>query len=205
MKLESIIVGPLAVNCYIISKGGRAVIVDPGGHSDNIIKYLEKEGLTPSAIVNTHGHFDHIGSVAQLKENYYIPFMLHEDDEFLCSHGAQTSMMFGFEEMSNPAVDSYLEDGQELDIDGIKIKVIHTPGHSPGGVCLYIEEIQSVITGDTIFLESVGRSDFPYASTEQLLHSISQKVFKLPDETKVFPGHGPSSSIGHEKKFNPFL
>ncbi|ADD68216.1 beta-lactamase domain protein [Denitrovibrio acetiphilus DSM 12809] len=205
MKLESIIVGPLAVNCYIISKDGKAVIVDPGGNTESIVKYLKQGKLTPVAIVNTHGHFDHIGSVSQLKEAYDIPFMLHKDDEFLCSHGAESSAMFGFDKIENPAITDYLTDGQQLSLGGIEIGVIHTPGHSPGGVCLYVRELKSVMTGDTLFLESVGRSDFPYASTEQLMHSIREKVFSLPDETKVFPGHGPSSSIGHEKKFNPFL
>lgn len=205
MKLESIVVGPLGVNCYIVSKDGKAVVVDPGGHFDSIVRHLEKENLEPVAIVNTHGHFDHIGAVAQMVAKYNIPFMLHKKDEFLCSHGAETSSMFGFEEMKNPVVTEYIEDGQTLEFNGIEINVIHTPGHSPGGVSLYFKELKSVMTGDTIFLESIGRSDFPYADTEQLLNSIRQGLFTLDEDTKVYPGHGPSSSIGHEKSYNPFL
>lgn len=205
MELNSMVVGPLGVNCYIISEKGNAVVVDPGGHSDEIIDFLESNGLKPLAIVNTHGHFDHIGGVTALIEKYDIPFLLHKDDEFLCSHGAETSVMFGFDKMRNPQVTSYLEDKAELDFEGIKITVIHTPGHSPGGVALYLKDIKSVLTGDSLFLESVGRSDFPYASTEQLLKSIKDGLFTLPDDTKVYPGHGPASSIGHEKSYNPFL
>jgi len=205
MKIDSLIVGPLGVNCYIISENGKAVIVDPGGHGDSIIKHLEKEGLEPVAIVNTHGHFDHIGAVSQLVAKYDIPFMLHKKDEFLCSHGAETSAMFGFSEMRNPAVTDYLQDGQTVSFAGIDITVIHTPGHTPGGVSLYIKELASVMTGDTLFLESVGRSDFPYADTAQLMNSIRTGLFTLDDDTKVYPGHGPSSSIGHEKNYNPFL
>jgi len=205
MKLDSMVVGPLGVNCYIVSEDGKAVIVDPGGHAEEIIKHIEKEGLEPVAVVNTHGHFDHIGGVVQIIKKYEIPFMLHKDDEFLCSHGAETSSMFGFAEMKNPVVTDYLSDGQELDFDGIKITVIHTPGHTPGGVSLYLKELGSVMTGDTLFLESVGRSDFPYADTTQLMNSIKSGLFTLSEDTKVYPGHGPATSIGHEKAYNPFL
>lgn len=205
MKLNTIVVGPLGVNCYIISKDDKAVIIDPGGDAPEIVKFLETNNLVPVAIVNTHGHFDHIGGVDELVKKYDIPFYIHKDDEFLVGHGAQTAMMFGTPAITNPTVTNYLSDEEELELSGINIKVMHTPGHSPGGVALYIKEIASVITGDTVFLESIGRSDFPYASHDQLLNSIKTKLITLPDETKVYPGHGPASSIGHEKEYNPFL
>jgi len=205
MHIDSMVVGPLGVNCYIISKDGKAVIVDPGGNAPDIIKFLETNNLTPAAIVNTHGHFDHIGGIAELVNKYNIPFVLHKDDEFLVSHGAQTSSMFGFSVMENPSVTDYMVDGQELDIEGIKMTVLHTPGHTPGGVSLYIKELGSVITGDTLFLESIGRSDFPYADHSQLINGIRTKLMPLEADTKVLPGHGPASTVGHEKSYNPFL
>lgn len=205
MRIDTIVVGPLGVNCYILSEGGSAVIVDPGGDAAEIVRFLESNGLKPAAIVNTHGHFDHIGAIDELMKKYDIPFYIHRDDEFLVGHGAQTAMMFGAPEQVNPSVTNYLEDGQELEIGGVRMKILHTPGHSPGGVSIYLEEISSVITGDTLFLESIGRSDFPYASHDQLIGGIKSKLAVLPDDTKVYPGHGPESSIGHEMKYNPFL
>lgn len=205
MKIDSMVVGPLGVNCYIISDGGKALIVDPGGHAGEIKKFLDKNGMVPQAIINTHGHFDHIGGVAELKEHYKIPFVLHKDDEFLVSRGSETSAMFGFEAMKNPAVDRYLSDGETISLEGLDIEVLHTPGHSPGGVCFFVKNLQTVITGDTLFLESIGRSDFPYGSPDTLIDSIMQKLMTLDDAVKVCPGHGPASSIGHERSYNPFL
>lgn len=199
------VVGPLGVNCYIVSDNGKAFIVDPGGHAESIVEFLEKNSLEPVAIVNTHGHFDHIGAVVELVKKYDIPFKLHKNDEFLVSHGSETSAMFGFEGMKDPSVTEYLEDGDKLTLEGLEVEVMHTPGHSPGGVCLYIEKLKSVITGDTLFLESIGRSDFPYGDHGQLIGSINSKLMRLDADTKVYPGHGPASSIGHEKSYNPFL
>lgn len=208
MEINSMVVGPLGVNCYIISDNGNAVIVDPGGNADKIKKkFLSDNNLKPAAIVNTHGHFDHIGGVAELIGEYKIPFYMHADDVFLCAHGAETATMFGFDGMTTPTVTDIMADGDELDIAGIRINIIHTPGHTPGGVSLYIKELNSVITGDTLFfLESIGRSDFPYGSHEQLIAGIKTKLMALDESVKVLPGHGPASSIGHEKKaYNPFL
>jgi len=205
MKIDSLVVGPLGVNCYIISKSGKAVVVDPGGDAPSIIKFLDTNKITPVAIVNTHGHFDHIGGVSELAEKYKIPFKLHKDDVFLVSHGSETASMFGFSPTKNPEVTGFISDGEVLDIEGIVINVIHTPGHTPGGVSLFFKELQSVITGDTLFLESIGRSDFPYGNLEQLIKGINTKLMTLDESVKVYPGHGPASTVGHEKKFNPFL
>jgi len=205
MEINSLVVGPLGVNCYIISERGKAVIVDPGGNFEEICGLIDKNRFVPLAIVNTHAHFDHIGAVSQLVEKFDIPFYLHKDDEFLAGHGSETSVMFGFAPNTNPKVTNYLKDGQKLNFDSIEIEVLHTPGHSPGGVSLYVRELGCIMTGDTLFLESVGRSDFPYASSEQLLKSIRTKLMALDPDIKVLPGHGPFSSIGHEKSYNPFL
>jgi glyoxylase-like metal-dependent hydrolase (beta-lactamase superfamily II) len=169
------------------------------------LSYVKDNGLIPLALVNTHGHFDHIGAVSELKKELGLSFYIHKDDEFLLANGASSLQMFGMGTMENPDADEFIKDGQELVFDDIKIKVLHTPGHTPGGVCLYVEEADSVITGDTIFLESIGRSDFPYADHGTLIGSINSKLLSLADETKVYPGHGPASSVGHERKYNPFL
>jgi glyoxylase-like metal-dependent hydrolase (beta-lactamase superfamily II) len=205
MNIDSIVVGPLGVNCYIVSDGGEAVIVDPGGHAGHIAGLLDKNKLKPVAIVNTHGHFDHIGAVSELIDKYSIPFKLHRDDEFLVGHGSQTGTMFGFPPTVNPDVSEYIKEGDVIKLNGLTIRVIHTPGHTPGGVSLYVPELKSVITGDTLFLESIGRSDFPYADHSQLLAGIRNGLWTLPDDVRVLPGHGPASSIGHEKKYNPFM
>lgn len=205
MKIDSMVVGPLGVNCYILSDGGEAFIVDPGGHADEIAKFLDSKSLKPVAIINTHGHFDHIGAVAELAERYNIPFRLHKGDEFLVEKGAETSVMFGFKPMEIPEIKSYLEDGEKITLGDMTVEVMHTPGHSPGGVCLYINGLGAVITGDSLFLESIGRSDFPYGDHGSLIQSIKSRLMCLDDSVKVYPGHGPSSTIGHEKSFNPFL
>ncbi|PLX69814.1 MAG: MBL fold hydrolase [Denitrovibrio sp.] len=205
MKIDSMVVGPLGVNCYIISNNGNAVIVDPGGNAGEIIEFLSTNNFKPAAIVNTHGHFDHIGGIDELVRKYNIPFYLHADDEFLCAHGSETAAMFGFDGMKTPIVTNKMSDDDELDIAGIKIKVLHTPGHTPGGVSLYVKDLNSVMTGDTIFLESIGRSDFPYGDHDQLIKSIKTELMALDESIVVLPGHGPASSIGHEKSYNPFL
>jgi len=205
MKIDSMVVGPLGVNCYFIIKDKKVIIVDAGGNADDIAEYVKKNGLKPVAIVNTHGHFDHIGGIAELKSRFNIPFYIHKDDEFLLANGAKSTAAFGLGTMENPVADEYIAGDQVLDIEGIELQIRHTPGHTPGGVCIYVEEANALITGDTLFLESIGRSDFPYASHEKLIDSIATEILTLDDVVKVYPGHGPASSVGHERKFNPFL
>ena len=205
MKIDAIMTGPFSVNCCIVSNNGDAVIVDPGGNAADIEAYISDNGLKPLAVVNTHGHFDHIGAISEITKRYGIPFYIHKDDEFLLSQGQKIVKMYGFGTMENPVPDKYIEDGEVLTFGSITIKVLHTPGHTPGGCCLYIEGADSVLTGDTLFHESIGRSDFPYADGKQLTDSIMTKLFALDDNVKVYPGHGGFSTIGHEKQYNPYL
>lgn len=205
MNIDIVITGPLGVNTYIVSDKGNAVIIDAGGNEEDIEEYLNDNGLKPVALVNTHGHFDHIGAIYPLMKKYGLPFYLHKDDEFLLGQGKKVMQMYGFGDMETPYVTNYIEHGQKLDLGGITMDVIHTPGHTPGGCCFYIGGLKSVITGDTLFLESVGRTDFPYSSTQSLVDSISERLFSLPSETVVYPGHGAKSTIEHEKNMNPFM
>lgn len=205
MHLEIVVTGPLGVNTYILEKNGKAVVVDAGGNEEEIEEYLRSKNLSLTALLNTHGHFDHIGAIAPLMKKFSVPFYMHQDDSFLLPQGQKVMQMYGFGDMETPAVTHGIEHGQKLDLGGIEIEVIHTPGHTPGGCCFYIKELGCVITGDTLFLESVGRTDFPYSSTQSLVDSINNRLFTLDDATVVYPGHGEESTIGHEKNLNPFM
>ncbi|MGB3975262.1 MAG: MBL fold metallo-hydrolase [bacterium] len=207
MVLKTLIVGPLEVNCYLIGddKGGPIGIVDPGGDAKLILKAVEKLGRPVAYIVNTHGHFDHVGAVEELKCKLGVEYLIHKDERKVLEEMPDHMEFFGLEAQNPPMVSRYIEDGDLLTLGALTIKVIHTPGHSPGGVCLYSEETGQLISGDTLFHESVGRTDLPGGDTDTMLTSIAEKILTLPDQTRVFPGHGPETQIGHEKKFNPFL
>ncbi|KAA0258128.1 MBL fold metallo-hydrolase [Deferribacter autotrophicus] len=205
MRIDTIIVGALYVNCYIISKGNDAIVIDPGSDFHKIKEFIVSKSLKPLAILNTHGHFDHVGAIEDVKNEFNVSLYMHKDDEFLLKSAPQHALMFGLDGVKTSKIDYYIEDGEILNFGEINVKVLHTPGHSPGGVCFYIEEINSVFTGDTLFCESVGRTDFPYANFNELKISVQQKLYSLDPETKVYPGHGPSTSIGHERKMNAFI
>ena len=205
MEIYTLPTGPLAVNTYIIASGDKCAVVDPGGNPENIEKVMNEKGLTPVMIINTHGHFDHIGEVNPLKDKFKIPFLIHEDDVFLLKAASKTAAMYGLPKVDEPKADEYFTDGQVINLNGLDIKVLHTPGHSPGGVCFYIEEGSAVITGDTLFQFSVGRTDFEYGDFKQLEKSIRNKLYVLDDDITVCPGHGSFSSIGAEKNGNPFV
>jgi glyoxylase-like metal-dependent hydrolase (beta-lactamase superfamily II) len=189
---------PIGANCYLLSdSAGRLTIIDPGGEPERIIAYIDKNKLTPHQIIFTHGHFDHVGAAAELKTRYNIPIFMHEGDEAMLAHSATR---IGIKVKATHS----LKDGQTLDFE-VKIHVIHTPGHSAGGVCLYIPAMKLVFTGDTLFQESIGRSDLPQGDGNTLLRSITNKLYTLDDDTRVLAGHGDESTIGHEKRFNPFV
>lgn len=205
MNIDVLEAGPLMVNCYILHENSKCVIIDPGGEFAKISGYIEKSGFEPLAIFNTHGHFDHIGAVAQLREKYNIDFYLHESDLFLVQESKNHGVLFGVNNVQVPEVDKYVKDGDSFDFDGIKFSAIHTPGHSPGGVCYYFEKEKALFSGDTLFDISIGRTDFPYGDMEMLVKSIKNKIFTLGDNISIFPGHGGKTNIKREKAANPFL
>lgn len=192
MILETIPVGMLAANCYILGckDTKEGVVIDPGGDASKILYKIEKLDLTIKYIILTHGHDDHIGAIDEIKEKTNAPIAIHKLDKEIL-------------EGENKLADLYLKDGDILPIGSIELEIIHTPGHSPGGICIFTEGI--VFTGDTLFAGSIGRTDFYKGSMEQILSSIRNKLFVLPENTKVYPGHGPSSSIAREKNTNPFF
>jgi len=205
MIIKNIVVGPLEVNCYILGceDTKEAVIIDPGDNADEIISNIEKEGLNPKFIINTHAHFDHIGGVKAIQDHFKIDFILHEGDLFLVENASEQATAFGLKPISKPEVNKNVTNGEKVILGNKFITVIHTPGHSPGGVCYYSGN--NVFVGDTLFAGSIGRTDLPGGSYDTLINSIKENLFPLGDSTIVYPGHGPSTTIGNEKEHNPFL
>jgi len=204
MKIENIVVGQLQVNCFISydEDSLEAMVVDPGDEPDKIIKFIEHRKLTVSRIVCTHAHFDHIGAVRRLKEKTGAPVMIHKGDADIYMRADKQGTLWGFHIEQPPEPDIFVNDGDEIAVGRSRFKVLHTPGHSPGGICLYGEGV--IFTGDTIFAGSVGRTDFPGGSVTDLKRSFSE-IISMPPETRIFPGHGPLTTVKREKKYNFFV
>lgn len=193
------------MNCYIFGddKTKEVVVIDPGEEFPLIWEKIQEAEYEVKGIVLTHGHADHIGAVAELKNKTEAPIYIHpEDQEMLTDPKLNRSLYFGVA-ITAPQADKLLKEGEILKIGNVSLKVIHTPGHTPGGVCLEYDKI--LFSGDTLFAGSIGRTDFPGSSFQSLIYSIKRKLLILPDEIEIFPGHGPSSTIGEERVSNPFL
>ncbi len=206
MKIGRIVMGVCQTNCYFLYEEGKSevIFVDPADHGEGIYDKLEEAGFTVAGILLTHAHYDHIGSADKLRELSGAKIYACEDERKLCEDpDVNLSTMFG--RKCTIAPDVYLKDGEEVTIAGMKFKMIATPGHTIGSCCYYFEEEGMLISGDTLFLESTGRTDFPTGSTSSIVRSIKEKLFVLPEDTKVYPGHNDATTIGHEKKYNPFV
>jgi glyoxylase-like metal-dependent hydrolase (beta-lactamase superfamily II) len=203
--LKSIVVGSFGANCYVVGceETKEAVVIDPGGEVNLILDELKGKGLKVKYIVNTHGHIDHIGGNDELREATGAQVMIHEQDaSMLIEPKLNFSGMMGRQEGFR-AADTILKEGDVIEFGTIKLKVLHTPGHTKGGICLLTDGL--VFTGDTLFNESIGRTDFPGGDYDSIIKSIKEKLMTLPDETIVYPGHMGDSTIAHERKYNPFL
>ncbi len=207
MILKHLVVGPLGANCYIVGDEAsrQGIVIDPGAEARTIIKAIGELGLSISVIVVTHAHFDHIGAVPAVKEATGAQLAIHEAEAsmHIGPFARMIASMTGGSFSKSPHPERLLKDGDVIEIGGLRFTVLHTPGHSPGGICLYGHGM--VFTGDTLFNYGVGRSDFPGCSHRQLIHSIKSKLMSLPDDTVVYPGHGPPTTIGEEQRGNPFL
>lgn len=206
MKVEKFVTGIISTNCYLAinEETKQAVVIDPAACPSYLMSHIKSEGLKVEAILLTHGHFDHIMGIDGFLSEFDVPVYVHEDDA---------------DAMEDPALNQsstytsgytfgktqYLRDRQTLELAGYTFQVIHTPGHTKGGCCYYVASEDVLFSGDTLFQNSVGRTDFVNSSTSDLVHSVREKLFLLPDDTIVYPGHMGETKIGHEKKYNPYV
>ena len=216
MILETRAVPPFMKNGFVLGCEAtrEAVVIDPGDDVELLLEAVTSHGLKPVAILLTHAHLDHVTGVAQAKRALGVPVWLHKDDNFLYEAVVQQGMMFGFKVDPQPPVDRFYEPDQTLRFGEYEIAVHHTPGHCPGGVCLAVNgdprtqgptERRILIVGDTLFAGSIGRTDLPGGDLETLLASIRNVLFSFPDGTPVYSGHGEPTTIGQERRSNPFL
>jgi len=207
VNIKNLQVGPLEVNCYILwdSETQEAFIIDPGGDGPLIKNEVDSLGLKVKYIVNTHGHFDHVGADSELRKYYSVPLAIHKADVTLLKDASAQAEIFGIKASAQPSPDIFLTNNASLEAGSIRIEVLHTPGHTRGGVCFYIQNEGLLFSGDTLFAGSVGRTDFEGGSASELMNSIKTRILCLDDEVRVFPGHGPSTTIGAEREHNPFL
>ena len=208
MKIETLLVGPLEVNCYVISSDkGNSIIMDPGADPEQILRYIKFHDLIARYILNTHGHVDHIGSNAYIKEETGALLMIHKDDAFMLGQKQDAYIAGLLNAKPSPEADRLLNDGEIIELDDIRLEVIHTPGHTPGGVCFYTGK--ELFTGDSIFVGGIVRTDFPYSHHMTLIKSIKERILTLPDDTIIYPGHNygitPETTVRREKTENPFI
>lgn len=205
LQVEPLIVGPLFSNCYIIydDKEKQGAVIDPGDDADNILDAVKELGIKINYILATHGHFDHVGAVAPLRKELKAEFLAHKGDFFFLEDGENAARRWGVDIEQPPKPDRFIEDGDKIKVGKFELEVIHTPGHSPGGVSFLYDRM--LFGGDTLFQGSIGRTDFRKGSFEDLAKSIKTRLYNLPDDTIVYTGHGPNTTIGSEKRHNPFV
>ena len=207
MKIEMMVLGDVRTNCYLLinEETKEALVVDPADRADVIVRKLIDEGVTLKAILLTHGHGDHILAVGDLKKQFGVKVYAAKAEEALLSDAAQnlSKALFGIAVTVKP--DILLEDGQEFEAAGIRLRMLYTPGHTPGGCCYYQAEEKILFSGDTLFCGSIGRTDFPGGSLSELVRSVKEKLLVLPEDVKVYPGHEEITTIGHEKRYNPYM
>lgn len=206
MKIERFSVGILGTNCYLAinEETKEMVIIDPGGYPKKLAEHIKEEELSPVAVLLTHGHFDHIMGIDGVLAEYPVPVYVHEDDEDAMKDARlNQSKTYTAGYTFTDAV--YIKDKDKLKLAGFTFEVIHTPGHTKGGCCYYVEAEKVLFSGDTLFQNSVGRTDFENSSTAALVRSIRERLFKLPEDTHVYPGHSGETMIGYEKTHNPYV
>jgi len=201
MNVHTLPLGPLQTNCYIIYKNNAALIIDPGNEAHKVIDFIAEESLTPKAILLTHAHYDHIGAVGELRKHYNIDVYLHEAEAKWLSDPPYNSAGL-FPHTDEP--EHLLVEGQ-LSIGDFTFSVLHTPGHSPGSVSFIFHDEKKIFSGDVLFRFGVGRTDLFQSSPQDLVYSLREKLYKLPDDFTVYPGHGTTTTIGDEKRQNPYV
>lgn len=205
MAVKQWVVGPFAVNTYLVvdDTTKKAAIIDPSIGSEEILTHIKDEDYSLEYIINTHGHLDHVFEDSYFKEHTQAQLLIHRADAELLKTLPQQALAFGATIKAAPSPDRLLEDGDVIELGDDRLEVIHIPGHSHGGICLYADGV--VFVGDTLFAGSIGRFDFPGGSLKSILNGVRDRLFVLPDDTLVLPGHGPHTTIGDEKRNNPFF
>lgn len=205
MKYKEIIVGALETNCYLVycEETKECAVVDPGAEPERIFPEVAEDALKPIAIINTHGHIDHTGANRDIKDHYGAPLYIHAGDNAMLGKIQQLELSLFLGAKDSPPADHFMNDGDEIKIGNSSLRVLHTPGHSPGSVSLLGDGF--LLSGDTLFMEGLGRTDLPGGSQKQLEKSIREKIMTLPVDTVVLPGHGPRTTVGQERVNNPFL
>lgn len=205
MIIKELVVGPIMANCFILGceETKEAAVIDPGDEADRILLSLAESSLKATHLINTHGHFDHVGANKKMKDSTGASIVIHEGDAPMLDHLSSSAAAWGMSAVNSPPPDRTVDDGDTIVFGNITLKVLHTPGHSPGGISLFTEG--QVFVGDTLFSSSIGRTDLPGGDYETLISSVKNKLFTLDDDVRVFCGHGPSTTIGREKRSNPFF
>jgi glyoxylase-like metal-dependent hydrolase (beta-lactamase superfamily II) len=203
--IKTLAVGPIQANCFVVGCEDtlEAVVIDPGEEGDRIMQAVTASNLTVKYIINTHGHMDHVSANKRVHELTGAPILIHALDAPMLDQVANSAAAWGLRAENSPAPDRQLQDGDNITFGNITLTVIHTPGHTTGGISLYAQD--DVFVGDTLFAGSIGRTDFPGGSFETIRESIQQKLFKLGDDVRVHTGHGPTTTIGRERLHNPFV
>lgn len=205
MIIKRLTVGPIQANCFILGceETNIAAVIDPGDEADRILMALAEDKLTVKYLINTHGHFDHVGANNRMKKATGAEILIHSLDAPMLARLSESAGNWGMSAEDSPEPDRLIEEGDEIEVGNIVLKVLHTPGHTPGGVSLYTDN--AVFVGDTLFAGSIGRTDFPGGSFETLKSSIQDKLFALGDDVTVYTGHMGNTTIGNEKRTNPFV
>jgi glyoxylase-like metal-dependent hydrolase (beta-lactamase superfamily II) len=210
LSIKKFTFNPFQENTYIIQGNNKeCLIIDPGccnvSENNMLLEYIAQQELAPVMLLNTHCHIDHILGNHLVSKTYQLKLHAHANEKPVLASGNAVSSMYGVPYITSPDIEVFLSEEEEISFSGMNIQVIHAPGHSPGSVCFYFKEEGFLIGGDVLFLNSIGRTDLPLGHHETLINSIKSKLFNLPDETVVHSGHGPQTSIGFEKKTNPYL
>ncbi len=205
MVIKKVVVGPLEENSYIVGDeiSKEAVVIDPGDEPDRILEIINDNGFNVRAVICTHGHFDHVGAVGDIKKATGASLLMHSDDTETYGMAKDQAALWGYNVDDLPEPDGFLKEGDEVKVGGLVFRVMHSPGHSQGGICLYGEGV--VFSGDTMFQGSIGRTDFEGGDAGLIKKSIRQRLYKLDENALVITGHGPETTIGHEMRFNAFV